>query len=177
MLGIIRNCFELQMKDHAFEQCLDDMRQCMGPAKLREISNENFTDEWSRMKNVSQGFIGGRSYAAKDCLPKPVDEMTTEINDGDIVRALRRQMGEMNNHMNAIVKMNKEAIRERCGGLGAFGTTNVAIASGRVDLLVPPVLPAANAFTHHYLLKDKKETWILVVGTPTAESCQGVHGV
>ena len=97
-------------------------------AKLKEIYNDNFTIEWSRMKNVSQGLNAGRPYAAKYCLPKRCDEMTTETHDGDIVRALRRQLDEMDKQTNAMTKLNKEVSGERCRGLCAFGSTNVAAA-------------------------------------------------
>ena len=74
--------------------------------------------------------------------------MTTETNEGDIVRCLKRQMEEMNKQMNIMMKMNTEVIIEksceRGGGLGAFGTsTNIASAQWRVDLPTPPILHAA----------------------------------
>ena len=98
------------------------------------------------MRNVSQGLIAGRSYVANDCLLKRFDEMTTKTTDGDTVQALSRQMEKMSKQMKAMMTTNKEVMRERGGGLGAFGATNVDTASGRVGLLVPPVLPAANTF-------------------------------
>ena len=56
----------LQMKDVAFENCADGMRQCMGPAKLKDVYNENFTAEWNRMKRMNQGGPLLGPYAAKD---------------------------------------------------------------------------------------------------------------
>ena len=91
---------------------------------------------------MSQGLTTGKSYPAKDCLPKRFDEMSTETNDGDIVRALRKQMEEMNLQMNAMMKINTEVMRGGC--LGAFGTISAAIALRRVDLPAPTVLPATN---------------------------------
>ena len=72
--------------------------------------------------------------------------MSTETNDGDIVRALKKQMDEMNLQMNAMMKINKKVMKDRGGGLGALSTTSVATASGRVDFPVPPVLPATDGF-------------------------------
>ena len=51
-------------------------------------------------------------------------------------------MEEMNLQMGAMMKINKEAMRG--GNLGAFGTTSVATASGRVDLPAAPVLRVAS---------------------------------
>ena len=94
------------------------------------------------MKNLSQESKFGKSFSANDCLPKRFDETSAETNDADIVRALMKQMEDMSLHINAMMKINKEVMKERGEGLGAFGTTSVATASGRVDLPVPTVLPA-----------------------------------
>ena len=116
----IGTCFWLQMKEQQFEQCLDGMKKLMGPAKLKEIYLDIFAAAWGRMKNVNEELTAGRPFPAKYCAPKRFDEMSTETNDGDIVRVLRKQMEEMNLQMSVMIKINEVAILEH---------------------LAPPVLP------------------------------------
>ena len=54
--------------------------------------------------------------------------------------------------MNAMMKINKEVMKERGEGLGAFGTTSAATASGLVDLPVPLRCQQPMALLHHHRL-------------------------
>ena len=70
--------------------------------------------------------------------------MSTEDNNGDIVRAMRKQMDEMNknNHelmaeMNAMCKASRDLMK---GGMTPFGVDR------RVDLPAVPLLPSCEGF-------------------------------
>ena len=162
-------CFGLNIPEERLEDRFKGMTELNKKTTLKEIYIEDFGQQWTKMQ--------GGHHSAKDINTIRIDELSTEDNDGDIVKVMRKQMEEMTQNMqkqmmemNAMMKVSRDVMR--CG-LGPFGTTHNAIV-GRVHLhgLPPtPLLPSSDGLhPPQQEIRGSGCLSLLEVGTPTTRS-------
>ena len=135
----------LNLLQHQFDKLVNGMQELSRKTKLKDIYAENFSAVWGR-------FSSGNSGYAKNINPRKFDEMQTEDNNGDIIRAMRKKMEELNknNHvmMAEMLEMHK-ASREsmKSSGMGPFGVDR-GCEFPSVRLPAAPLLPSGDGGSH-----------------------------
>ena len=100
------------------------MKELMKKTKLKDIYIQNV---WSNVMQIEVWPV-----FTKDINPRIIDEISTEDNNADIVRAMRKQMEEMSQNMQkpmmemqAMLKVSRGVMG---GGFELFGITHCAHA-------------------------------------------------
>ena len=135
----------LKLPDHQFDQLVNGMQELSRKTKLKDIYAENFIAVWKR-------FMNGDTCFAKDINPWKFDEMRTEDNNSDIVRAIAKQIEELNKsnqalkaEISAMYKASKEMMKS--GGVAPIGVDRRPEFPS-VKLPAVPLLPSGDGGPH-----------------------------
>ena len=137
----------LNLQDEKFEQLINGLKEFGKKTKLKEVMAENFEKVWKKFFKST-----GRGAGASAFNAKRLDEVKTEDNNSDIIKALQLQMQEIMAMNKATMLIHQELgqqmlVKARAGapnggGVGPFGVDK-SHAAFEVKLPDVPFRPCA----------------------------------